>query len=288
MDRKEVTFEQAEGTEDIPTPLALGELSDEARTYLWHVVYHSLLNCRQNDVYHGGDFLSGSWLSVMRDYHLFKLHNPTDEFSTRWEPHANATKTLILEGDYDAVLGFLQWVLRHQNAPDGLFIEVASALQLSRVAYVLADDPPTIIPSATELEGEAVVSALNDARDQGLVGVGNHLRGAVKCLNAGDFSDCVRESIHAVESAARRLDDDAKSTLGPALKALKNAGSIHPALEGAFSKLYGYTSDEQGVRHSMNDDPDTVGHAEAQFMLVACAGFVSYLMHRGRDAGLLD
>jgi len=31
---------------------------------------------------------------------------------------------------------------------------------------------------------------------------------------------------------------------------------IHPALEGAFVKLYGYTSDEQGIRHAMTEQGD--------------------------------
>ena len=43
-------------------------------------------------------------------------------------------------------------------------------------------------------------------------------------------------------------------------------------------KLYAYTSDEQGIRHALLDQPDPrVAQNEAVFMLGACASFASYL-----------
>ncbi len=112
-------------------------------------------------------------------------------------------------------------------------------------------------------------------------GAAAHLRNASECINAGDWAGSVRESIHAVESVARLLDPAASSTLGPALKALKKDGSLHPALESAFNKLYGYTSDEQGIRHAFLDRADSnVGMDEALFMLSACASFASFLKRK--------
>ena len=31
--------------------------------------------------------------------------------------------------------------------------------------------------------------------------------------------------------------------------------SLHPALRQAFNNLYGYTSDEEGIRHPLLDNP---------------------------------
>ena len=45
----------------------------------------------------------------------------------------------------------------------------------------------------------------------------------------------------------------------------------------------GYTSDEQGVRHAMMDDP-RVCFAEAKFMLVACSAFADYVVAKLADA----
>ena len=58
-------------------------------------------------------------------------------------------------------------------------------------------------------------------------------------------------------------------------------GTLHPGLEGAFNKLYGYTSAEQGIRHVLLDRADhNVGMDEAVFMLGACASFASYLWRK--------
>ena len=217
-----------------------------------------------------------------------RLHQPADEFNANWEHQVELVKRAILKGSYDKTLGFLEWVLRQREAPFGLFEKIRDALEIAKVAYVLTDDPPTIVPAATVEEGQAIISALSESQKHGAVGSEEHLRNAIKELNSGNFADSVRESIHAVESTARRLDENSTSTLGPALKALKKKGAIHPALEGAFLKLYGYTSDKQGVRHSISDDASAVGQHEAVFMLGACASFVTYLLNQGREAGLLD
>ncbi len=46
----------------------------------------------------------------------------------------------------------------------------------------------------------------------------------------------------------------------------------HDALKPAFHKLYGYSSDEEGVRHALVfGDEAQVDEADALFMLGACA-----------------
>ena len=136
----------------------------------------------------------------------------------------------------------------------------------------------------TDISGgahEVVVDALQTLRGSGLDGAVSHLRSASECINARDWAGSVRESIHADESVARQLDPEASRTLGPALKALEKHGSLHPALEDAFSKLYGYASDEQGIRHALLERADhNVGMDEAVFMLSACASFASYLWRK--------
>ena len=80
---------------------------------------------------------------------------------------------------------------------------------------------------------------------------------------------------------ARRLDPEAAQTLGPALKSIERRGTLHPALKKAFDALYGYTSNEQGIRHALLDQTDAkVGLDEAVFMLGACASFASYLSRK--------
>ena len=115
-----------------------------------------------------------------------------------------------------------------------------------------------------------------------MTGAEKHLRNAVKHINQQEFGDAIRESIHAAESVARVIDPNASQTLGPALNSLEKGGQLrHPALKEAFKKLYGYTSDEQGIRHALvdKDSPD-VGLDEAMFMFGACASFAAYLVSK--------
>lgn len=52
---------------------------------------------------------------------------------------------------------------------------------------------------------------------------------------------------------------------------------LHPALKGAFDKLYGYTSSNSGIRHALVDDSIPVCSEDARFMLISCSAFINYL-----------
>lgn len=91
-----------------------------------------------------------------------------------------------------------------------------------------------------------------------------------------DFRNSIKESISAVESAARLLCGDIKATLGDATRLIERGGKLHPAMAKALSNLYGYTSDEGGIRHSMLDEPN-LSFLDAKFMLVICTAFCNHL-----------
>lgn len=60
---------------------------------------------------------------------------------------------------------------------------------------------------------------------------------------------------------------------------------IHPALNKALHQIYGYTSDDPGIRHGGTETAN-VDAALAQFMLVSCSAFVNYLrMMKGTIGG---
>lgn len=72
----------------------------------------------------------------------------------------------------------------------------------------------------------------------------------------------------------------ANATLGAAIKKLKdNNVHIHAALESAFKSLYGYTSDQSGIRHGGIDFINAPSE-DAKFMLVTCSAFINYLVEK--------
>ena len=142
--------------------------------------------------------------------------------------------------------------------------------------------PYQFFPRSNEAQGEATREAIKTIRDGGMEGAETHLRNAAAHINARQFGDSISNSIHAVESVARQIDPESSQTLYPALNSLEKVGLIrHWALKEAFSKLFKYTNDEQGIRHALIDknSPD-VDLDEAMFMFGACASFAAYLVNK--------
>lgn len=65
-----------------------------------------------------------------------------------------------------------------------------------------------------------------------------------------------------------------KGTLGQLIKKIEETVGLHPALRAAFSSLYGYTSDEDGIRHAILE-LQNIGFEDAKFFLVVCSAFVN-------------
>ena len=117
------------------------------------------------------------------------------------------------------------------------------------------------------------------ARDSKFAGVSAHIECALEHYadrENPNYRNSIKESISAVESIARVVSGRDKATLGDALKAIEKSGQLHPALKNGFLNLYGYTSDEQGIRHAMLDEPNLTA-ADARYFLVSCSSFVNYL-----------
>jgi len=160
--------------------------------------------------------------------------------------------------------------------------DINKVLELEASAYRLIDG--RIVPISNPVE----VSAIEDAANCALPGASAHITSALRCLAImpnPDYRNTIKESISAVESACKVLSGTTTGGLDDALHVLDQKSPLHGALKAAFRSLYGYTSDEKGIRHALLDDSTTpVGYTEAKFMLVACSAFVNYLFDRKRQA----
>ena len=282
LDPRNVTFSQAQGYEALPGPLALGEINKEARTKLWDLLAHTAWLAPSGRY---GRSLYHSWGRIFADLHSDFLKLPKDEFNADNDKLYGEYRALILDSlPFNKVFDLFEMIMRHPPYPPTFTTDVADIFVDCRLAYVVdIEEPATILPAATKQEGEVIVEAIGEFREAGLHGSEAHLRKAAALINSGDWPGAIRESTHAVESVARKLAPDASSTLGPALTSLEETGRLHPALKKAFSNLYGYASDEEGIRHSLIDDAASpAGQDEAVFMLGACASFASYLWRKHR------
>lgn len=57
-------------------------------------------------------------------------------------------------------------------------------------------------------------------------------------------------------------------------------------METAFSKMYAYTGDAEGIRHALMEETN-LGFEDAKFMLVSCSAFVNYLKAKAARAGMV-
>lgn len=284
---RNLSFSQRYGYEALPKPMQLEEISEDLRRCIWNETSRLLV---ANKGVNNAD-VTGLW-NVDRVYFISsKMKNfvkrvvgeykkePEEEISTDYMSAENFFRNVILGEKFNKTLDFIETII---NDPDQLLSaqKIQTLFEQHGAAYRLdtTRSPYRFFPCASKEQCDATQIAIETLQDSGMSGASTHLRRATSHLNSQQFSDSIANSIKAVESVARLIDQSAK-TLGPALTSLEEKGILkHAALKEAFKKLYGYASDEEGIRHALTDKGNAnVGIDEAVFMFGACASFAAYL-----------
>lgn len=272
--RRGLTFAEAEGIDPLPSQLKKIEISARMRVLVWDAIYSSY---EENSGYDNGE-----WYSTLKNIFVLHYNGMSDDFNK------NLTMSLIRKdcsvGNYIRFYGLLNSFYIYDLNPSDIRHQFELILEGCRAAYRLVEG--VLVPVATDQEATSIKAGLANAREVGLNGAAQHLSLAVSAASSGRWADSVRESVHAIESAVRQIDG--ADSLAVALNNLARSGHIHGAMNEAFKRLYGWTSDEGGIRHALLEDGDArVTEADAMFMLGACASFVTYLTANARKAGLL-
>ncbi len=202
-------------------------------------------------------------------------------------------KTVTTKGDWNEVFDFLEMLIQewsaHEEGPlEGVFTQFPNALnsifEEHLVGYRMIGHE--IAPIDSSVETEAVSSALESVRQ--IEGAKRSLERAVEFLSdrdAPNYLSSIHQSIMAVEATLRTLTG--KRTVFDGLKHLENVGLIlHPALEQAWIKMYGWASDEANIRHAGVEEAE-IDQTLAKYTLVTCSAFVSYLFEEARKLELL-
>lgn len=274
-------FSQRNGFVDVPPQLKIGEVSQELRRLLHYAIDSEIK--RECTSGYAGRYFKAAWEQVTKDVWVRFLKEPIDGWSSEVASWETAAKTTAFVFEMPKLFDFVEFLARHPQCSKTLKGDLAEAFVESRAAYRLFDNGQ-IGTIGTAEQASAFVRAVETAEANQAAGAKQHLLQAGVALRVGDWSGSVRESIHAVESVAVLIAPQ-EGTLGGALKALEKQGQIHGALKSAFSQLYGYSSDEEGVRHALVfGEKSKVDETDALFMLGACASFVSYLLTRMPDA----
>ena len=273
-----VPFSQRTGLEPTPPQLKLGEVSAELRRLLDY--YISLEIGRESHAPFDTRVFKDKWKRVAMDLHVLFFKQPIDKFDYKVSGNNERLKAMIQRANIGELFNLVEFIVRHPGCSGELKRELADAFVMARAAYRVFDNKH-IAAIGTEEQAAAFEHAIADTEAKNAAAARKQLIAAGVALRNSDWAGSVRESIHAVEAMAVRLAPGT-DTLGAALKALEQRGHLHGSLKAAFGSLYGYSCDEEGVRHALVfGDEAQADEADALFMLGACASFVSYLLARG-------
>jgi hypothetical protein len=260
------------------------ELTPVLKARLWDVLYGQINPTRTMvGPYTGFAQLGEDWALILREEWIGRRGKLAHLFQDNVQIRVKDLSEIFQKGQPAEIFQLIQFLM-HAGANDTFKSEVAAVLEMERSAFRVVDGD-TLMPTTSKEELGAINAAFRDTSENEFIGSYAHLRLSAEALGHGKFADSVRESIHAVESVARVLEPNAK--LSKALAILEHAGHLHPSMKNGFNALYGWTSDDNGIRHALLDDGDAkVDETDALFMIGACSSFVSYLIAKRKAAGI--
>lgn len=178
----------------------------------------------------------------------------------------------IKSSTYSDIFNLIEMIVRIGMINKKVFQEEINKIFTDEnVQHRLINDQITDLTNQEEIE--SVQSAL-DVKDE----ISNHFEKAMQLLYSRDnpdYANSVKESILAMEGYFNKVAGE-KGTLGATIKKLDDKGiNVHPALKEAISKLYGYSSDAEGIRHAGNGAATTT-ESEARLIFMMCIALYNY------------
>lgn len=200
-------------------------------------------------------------------------HRSLDDRPDYWGNVLDIIKGHFFSCPWFEVYDVYEFIVNNFEFPGGSksFVKPSNEILTRHMsAYRIVDG--MIVRMTDEQEIAEIESALGGAVGSEQI----HIKRALELLSDRDnpdYRNSIKESISAVESLVQTALGE-KGTLGQLLKKLEEKTGLHGSLKGAFSSLYGYASDEGGIRHAMLEEAN-IKFEDAKFMLVACSAFIN-------------
>ncbi|OAL77285.1 hypothetical protein AY606_11365 [Acinetobacter sp. SFB] len=276
-------FSERYGYKPVRDIIQKESIDDHLRNGIWSV-FHL---CLWSKISHHPSIYSytknSNLNNLINKYWFNFFKKPNDTIPLRSHESITIIRNLFFKFEWHTIYSFIEETL--ENYPTQYcekkekFIEqINQILERENSAYRIINDE--IIPITSEQEIESIENAINNTNPYS--GVQQHLNQALKLMSDRqnpDYRNSIKESISAIEALVMQLLEDNSITLGKAIPKLRSKYNLHPTLMESLNKLYGYSSDEDGVRHG-SPNSSTVTYIDAKFMLVACTNFINYLIEK--------
>ncbi|MBI5894266.1 MAG: hypothetical protein HZB79_11620 [Deltaproteobacteria bacterium] len=279
-------FSQRIGEKPVKTGLQIGSMDDDLRIALWNAFLFHFIGRDKSYI------ISESSLKIFYQilwHDFFKL--PVDGIRNYTSDTHKVINKWFFNAEWFEVYDFIEFVSNiaypNLSLDTKKFKQFCNTMMEREISgYRFVGDLITQITNENELK--EIEEALENSRKTKLSGVNAHLESALSKLSDRknpDYRNSVKESISAVESISQIITGNSKATLGEALKTIDKDVEIHGALKKGFDAIYGYTSDEGGIRHAMLEE-SKVDFEDAKYMFVSCSAFINYLIIKSSKAGI--
>ncbi len=292
-------FSDRNGIKTVNAEIQLKEFDQRTRVQLQNMI--SLL---YSEVYQGDLYYSRAHIQDYLQFVLGNIYSESIDVRKKYNDDIvlGMINETILQDEYDDVLTLIEAIIQYwdQYLIDtqghfyyniytktyknrSIYEKVNNYFVRECIGYRFVDG--IIVPISDTYEVNALEEALYNRYEP----VYQHLSKANKLLadrDKPDYENSIKESISAVEAICEIITGikGKEATLGTMLKKLEENGvEIHQALKSAFSTLYGYTSDANGIRHAGDIGGKSSTFEEAKFMLVSCSAFINYLTALSAD-----
>lgn len=289
-----MTFSQRMGLVNVRNAIQVESLDSETRVAIWNILLPFI------------SAIEREYSPIARSIWMDLYQQPADrvpqmrrahyEIVSDEELYCRFFRQKVIDGNWYECLDFVEYVANEERRREW-HIALYDNMERKYKAYVPGPDNFNGIfeqymvgyrfvnGEITPIANTTEIQSIEDAIENAQASVQELLSKALKHLSNRtnpDYAKSVECAISAVEAQCCIILGLDKVTLGDALKQLEKRGvRLHPALKDSFLKLYGFTSNEAGIRHG-TIKPSNVDQSLAKFMLVSCSAFVNYLIANGQ------
>jgi len=276
-----MSFSERYGYKPVREIIQIESMDEALKNGLWSLL---MVNCWDDAKYSTGLY-SGCYISESSNKEIFFLctklwfnyfKDPLDHLNSDWNKVLPQLRSYFFKCEWYEAYDFIEFIANNYKRYQfqERFIKSCNNLLEKEIsAYRFVDNVITRITEKEEIE------EIEHALESKAGPVTTHIRRSLELLsdrNSPDYRNSIKEAISAVESLVAQFVDTDGGTLGQLIKRLEKETGLHPALKTAFSSLYGYTSDEGGIRHALMEKDNNDFH-DAKFMLVVCSAFINYV-----------
>lgn len=277
-------FSQRKGIRPLQKTLQKDELDQETRNGLWSVLASSVFDNWSPITHFGARATGNDALQVEALYRTIwfgLIKKPLDTVPSYNPDYPGSAykvvRGIILDGEWFDALDLTEIIIK--NIPKDW---QNHTIPLCNQLFEMENTSYRIINSEiTEITDEAEIDSIDAALKSPKETINLHFANSLALLSdrkSPDYRNSIKESISAVESLCKIISGKRNGSLGECLRIIQQSHPMHKAFQAALTSLYGYTSDEGGIRHALTEDAIQPTFADAKFMLVSCTAFVNYLL----------